>query len=151
MENEHVKFKLKTWHFAVILLGFIILTNIIGTINLKAMPAIGNDSTLKEVDRIEMTHNTIDFILFYSEEAESCKKMEYNLDRLARQVQNENTGFYKININERPDIVSEYNISGVPCTLIFNNGEECNRIMGIVSQSNLEMIYNRISNQQSIR
>lgn len=118
---------------------------------MKAMPTIGNHSALQKLNGSEPADNAINFILFYSEEAESCKKMEYNLDRLAKQVENRNSGFYKINIDECPNVVSQYNISGVPCTLILSDGEESKRIMGIVPHSNLEMIYNRISNQQSIR
>lgn len=37
----------------------------------------------------------------------------------------------------------KYNISGVPSILLFRNGKEYKRIMGIIPAYNLKMIYER--------
>lgn len=146
MESKQNQLRLKAWHFGFILLSFFILTNIIGTISLNAMPAAGDNSSLMDLDGVDDVNDEIDFILFYDDGAENCKKMEYNLDQLAQGNQASNVGFFKINVNEYPDVALRYNVSGVPCTLILSEGKESKRIMGIVSQSNLEMILDRISN-----
>lgn len=82
------------------------------------------------------------FVLFYESNSGICKNMEYKLNRLAWEKHNK-VRFYKINIKDKRDIAEKYNISGTPNILLFKNGHEYKRIMGVVSFSNLEMIYQR--------
>ncbi len=45
--------------------------------------------------------------------------------------------FYKLNTDENPDIAGEYRISGIPCLLVFKDGKEVDRIVGVVSERNI--------------
>ena len=146
MKNKWINFKLKLWHFVFVLFGFIILINVIGRVKLETMSAIDSNSSLIELNEtltVNKPTSKISFVFFYSENSENCRKMEYNLDLLAKHDDGK-ANFYKIKIDPNSDIHSKYNISGTPNTLILNDNKEIDRIMGIVPYSNLEMIYNRV-------
>lgn len=84
----------------------------------------------------------ISFVLFYQPNSNVCKNMEYKLNRLALE-KGKMVRFYTVNIKDENDITDKYNISGTPNILLFKNGQEYKRIMGVVPFSNLEMIYER--------
>lgn len=81
-------------------------------------------------------------VFFYIPNSDICKNMEYKLNSL-----DINKGkyipIYAINMDKETTIADKYNISGVPCILLFKNGQEYKRIMGVVSAYNLRMIYER--------
>lgn len=79
----------------------------------------------------------ISFVLFYQPNSNVCKNMEYKLNRLAL-GKGEMVRFYTVNIKDENDITDKYNN-----ILLFKNGQEYKRIMGVVPFSNLEMIYER--------
>lgn len=81
------------------------------------------------------------FLLFYINDSDICTEMKSNLEDFRRNTNN--IRIYKINVDRYPNLIDKYNISGVPTIVIFRNGIEDKRIMGIVPYSNLEMIYKR--------
>jgi thioredoxin 1 len=46
--------------------------------------------------------------------------------------------FGKINIEEHTDIGGTYGVQSIPCLIIFENGEEKSRIIGLQSKENLK-------------
>lgn len=84
----------------------------------------------------------ISLVLFYQPNSEICKNMEYKLNRLALK-NGKTTRFYRVNVKDEKNVTDRYNISGTPNILLFKNGQEYKRIMGVVPFSNLEMIYER--------
>lgn len=81
-------------------------------------------------------------VFFYNPNSDICKNMEYKLNSLDINKR-KHIPIYTINISKATAIADKYNISGVPCILLFKNGREYKRIMGIVSSYNLRMIYER--------
>lgn len=67
--------------------------------------------------------------------------MKSNIEHL--RLNTDNIRIYKVNVNRYPHLIDKYNISGVYNILIFSNVIGNKRIMGVVSYSNLEMIYKR--------
>lgn len=84
------------------------------------------------------------FVLFYEEDSELCDRMEYSLCQLANR-QDEEVAFFKFNIDKYPDYIITHKISGTPSILIFKNGKEAKRILGIISEKNLKTIYNKFN------
>ncbi len=104
------------------------------------------DSSLIQIDSLSFfssIRSGVCFVLFYKPNSIPCENMEKKLDRLAKDRTKQNH-FFKINTADRCNfITNQYNVSGVPNILIFKDGKEKKRIMGIISYSNLEMIYQR--------
>lgn len=143
MKNKWVDFRLKKWHFGAAFAVLVLLTNIIAYISLKKN--VSNGSEITEIDG-NMGSET-NFVLFYAEESETCNIMEHNLYKVAQSVADTSaTRFNKINITKHPELCDKHMISGIPSILIFKNGQEVNRIVGVVSESNLKFIYRKVSN-----
>jgi len=46
--------------------------------------------------------------------------------------------FAKLNIDDCPDVATENGVMSIPCMVVFNNGEEVDRIVGNVPQEMLK-------------
>ena len=45
--------------------------------------------------------------------------------------------FVSVNIDDLPELAEEYDVSGIPCLVKFENGAETDRSVGLVSQRKL--------------
>lgn len=63
-----------------------------------------------------------------------CRKLSPVIDELANEFEGK-VKFVKIKADENLDTAQKYSISGVPCLLIFKNGEPVERIVNIVPKS----------------
>tara|TARA_Y100000034_G_C6903471_1_gene418576 strand:- start:308 stop:607 length:300 start_codon:yes stop_codon:yes gene_type:complete len=46
--------------------------------------------------------------------------------------------FLKLNVDDNPDIAQEYEIRGIPTSIIFNDGKEVKRFSGVKSKEELK-------------
>ncbi len=149
MKIKWTTFRLKTWHFCLVLVVLFLITVVLECTGLK----IAQSNSQSSGNLIELTKETfadsistdLSFVLFYDEGSELCEEMERRIDNVAKEV-NKDTKFYKIKIDQYDNRFEKYDISGVPSILIFKDRKEINRIMGLVSESNLNMIHDRIAN-----
>lgn len=140
-------FRFKTWHFGLLLLVLLIFTNILGPMTVKSIPNKATDSCF-----IELRDNTfqeaissgINFVLIYKKDSDLCDKLEYNFCQLPV-IKEKNINFYKLDIEKYPGRYSSQSISAAPTVLIYRDGKEIERIMGVIPKSNLEIIYNRVT------
>lgn len=65
-----------------------------------------------------------------------CKQLEHVLEELSE----EGFNVFEVNTDEEPDLVSKYQVRGVPTTIIFEDGEEVNRIVGAKTKSELSEV-----------
>lgn len=138
-------FKLQAWHFGLMFILLSIVTNIMGTWAVNSIPNNVEDSRFVDLnDKTfgEAVSSGTGFVLFYKENSDLCDKMEYNLNQLPVDDK-EKINYYKVNIAEFNALEAEYRISGVPSILIFKEGKERERILGVIPESNLKIIYNR--------
>ena len=45
--------------------------------------------------------------------------------------------FVKLNTDENPNLAAEYQVSGIPCLILFKNGQAVDRIVGYVSEQTI--------------
>jgi thioredoxin 1 len=45
--------------------------------------------------------------------------------------------FLKLNTDENPSIAGEYQVSGIPCLILFKGGKPVDRIVGFVNESTI--------------
>ena len=60
-----------------------------------------------------------------------CRMLSPILDNLSEDVKDYN--FYKIDIDNAPEVASKYNIMSIPTILIFNDGKLVNTVIGLKS------------------
>lgn len=42
-----------------------------------------------------------------------------------------------VDIDEYPELAREYNVASIPCLVLFENGEEVNRYVGLISKKKI--------------
>ena len=139
--------KMREWHFIILILLFTVLVQILGTQSLKHIFILDRNDCLEELNDdtfLDRISSQLCFILFFVEDSDLCNEMNYNLNCIAKDKKPD-VGFFKLNLEKYPVYNERYNISGVPNILIFSNGKEIKRIIGVVPKHNLEKIYHKIS------
>jgi thioredoxin 1 len=60
------------------------------------------------------------------------------LSPVVEKVASANTGkakFVKLNTDENPNIAGQYQVSGIPCLILFKDGQPVDRIVGYVPEN----------------
>ena len=64
-----------------------------------------------------------------------CKSMRPLLDELAEN--NPNYKIVSIDIDEEDELVEEYEVASIPCLVVFKNGKETNRNIGLIPKDSI--------------
>ena len=76
---------------------------------------------------------------FYADWCGPCKMFSPIVESVA--AENENIKVVKINIDNEQDLAIKYQVMSIPTTIIIKNGQEVNRVVGMVSKRELvEMV-----------
>jgi thioredoxin 1 len=51
--------------------------------------------------------------------------------------------FVKLNTDENPQLAAEYQVSGIPCLILFKGGKPVDRIVGYVSESTISSMLSK--------
>lgn len=72
---------------------------------------------------------------FYADWCGPCKMMSPIIDNIAEE--NENIKVGKLNVDEAGDIAANYNVMSIPTIIIFKNGKENKRFVGVTNKDNI--------------
>ena len=73
---------------------------------------------------------------FYADWCGPCKMLRPTLETLSDERTDIKVA--AINIDENPDMADQYGISSIPCVILFQNGKETERSIGLVPKEALE-------------
>ena len=73
---------------------------------------------------------------FYADWCGPCRMLRPTLEELSEE--RADVKFAAINIDENPDLADEFDISSIPCVILFKNGAEADRSIGLVPKEALE-------------
>ncbi len=75
---------------------------------------------------------------FYADWCGPCRMLRPSLE----QISEERTDVIvaAVNIDENPELADEYDISSIPCVILFKNGMEADRSIGLVPKEALEAL-----------
>jgi thioredoxin 1 len=91
---------------------------------------------IKEQEFPEVIKNGVVVMDFFAEWCMPCKMMAEVYQNLSNKIND--AGFFKINIQEAQNISQKFEVSSLPCTIIFVDGKEVDRIPGNVPEDFLE-------------
>lgn len=78
---------------------------------------------------------------FFAEWCGPCKMMSPILDDLKKRI-GENANIIKIDVDKNQKAASVYQVRGVPTLILFKNGKQLWRQLGVVSADELEKLIN---------
>jgi len=66
-----------------------------------------------------------------------CKMMVPVFEEVSKELAGK-VKFAKVNTEEMPEIAEKYSITGIPCLIVFDKGEEVDRIVGFNQKTELK-------------
>jgi thioredoxin 1 len=72
-----------------------------------------------------------------------CRMLTPILEKVAEK-NNEKFNFYKLNTDENPRISQQFRIMSIPTVLVFKNGQEVKRMIGVQPENTLQMELDRL-------
>ena len=73
---------------------------------------------------------------FYADWCGPCNAMAPVIEELAKELEGK-VKVGKINVDENPDIAVEYNVMSIPTLIVFKNGKEEKRLVGLRNKEEL--------------
>ena len=91
----------------------------------------------------DIIHNSHKLVIvdFFAEWCFPCLMISPIIEDLAKQMKE--VKFTKINVDDNQELSHKYNVSHLPCLIIFKDGKEVDRIIGA---QQLELIEEKIKN-----
>ncbi|HLC72200.1 MAG TPA: thioredoxin [Candidatus Nanoarchaeia archaeon] len=65
-----------------------------------------------------------------------CKRLAPIFEELSKEMKE--VRFTKLNVEEFPELAQEYGVMNIPTMLVFKNGEEAGRIVGLMSKEEIK-------------
>jgi thioredoxin 1 len=96
-----------------------------------AVLSIKKDDFKKEV----LDYQGVVLVDFYAEWCGPCKIMGPIIDELTDEIKN--VKFVKVNVDESPDLSSEYSVFSIPTFVLFKEGKMVNQLVGVVGKDQL--------------
>jgi len=115
-----------------LILGVIIL-NIYARIRMKTLPKVAdhdNILTLTDQNFQQQTKNKVVLVDFWAEWCAPCKMMAPVLNEVADKL-NGNSHVGKLNIEQYQSMAQRFNVRSIPTLILFKNGKEVKRFVGI--------------------
>jgi len=98
-----------------------------------------NEENIQEV----LSNKKITLLDFWAEWCGPCKTLNPIIKSLGEQ-ENNDVNICKINVDENSDLASSYKVRGIPTMILFSNGNEVKRFVGVKSKEELEIEINNL-------
>lgn len=115
-----------------IVLGFLLLSAY-ARVKMKNLPKVAdhlNILTLTDKNFQQQTKNKVVLVDFWAEWCAPCKMMAPVLNDVANEL-TENAYVGKLNIEQYQSMAQQFNVRSIPTLIIFKNGKEVKRFVGI--------------------
>ncbi|MEE0888222.1 MAG: thioredoxin [Candidatus Saccharimonadaceae bacterium] len=90
----------------------------------------------KEFEAEVLQENGLVLVDFNADWCGPCQMMKSVLEEFAEK--NNTVKVVGVNIDDNEDLAREYNVSGIPCMVLFSDGKETKRVVGVQSVKKIE-------------
>jgi len=100
---------------------------------MKNAPAVENSELIEHLTAQNFAHKTKDGVVlvdFWADWCMPCKMMAPILNEVAEATEGEAT-IYKLNVDEQQQVAAKYGIRNIPTIILFKDGKEVERIIGV--------------------
>lgn len=112
---------------------------------MKNMPVVADSDkilTLTDKNFLHLTKNKLVLVDFWASWCAPCRMMAPVLNEVADELQG-NSQVGKVNIEQFQSLAQKFQVRSIPTLILFKNGKEINRFVGIKSK---DFLLNQISN-----
>ena len=99
-----------------------------------------NESEFKEL--VEETDKTV-LVDFYATWCGPCRMLAPILEEVANEV---NIEIYKVDVDECENVAKRYGILSIPTMIMFKNGKEVEKVIGLRSKEEIVQLIEKFSN-----
>jgi thioredoxin 1 len=85
---------------------------------------------------------------FYADWCGPCRMLAPTIEKLAKEYQGRAI-IAKVNVDSLPALAGQYRIQGIPAVVVFNKGQEVQRLVGLRPQSDYAKALDKLSGQSS--
>ncbi len=103
------------------------------------------DATDSSFEQIVLQSNRPVLVDFWAEWCQPCRTLAPIVEAVARQYAGA-ADVFKLNVDDSPSIAQRYAIQGIPTLILFKDGKEQERIVGIATK---EAIFRMIDSHMS--
>jgi thioredoxin 1 len=125
--------KMKGLIIAAVVIAVLALL-VIRTYNrMKNAPDVENSALIEHLTAQNFAHKTKNGVVlvdFWADWCMPCKMMAPILNDVAEATEDKAT-IYKLNVDEQQQIAAKYGIRNIPTMILFKNGKEVERIIGV--------------------
>lgn len=103
---------------------------------MKNVPDVVKSDKIKDLTDKNFNHqikNNISLVDFWASWCVPCKMMSPVLNELAEEVDS-GVQVCKVNVEQYQSLATKYAVRGIPTMLLFKNGKEINRFVGVKSK-----------------
>ena len=92
------------------------------------------DNLLTKESFNDLVLNSKDIILvdFYADWCGPCKMLSPIMEEIAKEYV-----VYKVNVDDESELAREYGIMSIPCVIVFKEGKEINRSIGLKTKDEI--------------
>lgn len=115
-----------------LVIGLVII-NVYARLKMKNLPKVADHAnilTLTDKNFDQQTKNRVVLVDFWAEWCTPCKMMAPVLNDLAEEL-TDDTRVGKLNIEQYQSMAQRFNVRSIPTLILFKNGKEVNRFVGI--------------------
>ena len=123
----------------LVIVSFVIL-NIYARRKIKNMPKVADSDkiiTLTDKNFNQQIRNKRVLVDFWAEWCGPCKMMAPILNELAEELP-EGQAVGKLNVEEYQSMAQKFQVRGIPTMILFENGKEINRFVGVKTKDFLK-------------
>jgi thioredoxin 1 len=95
-----------------------------------------------DFDQIVLKSKTPVLVDFWAEWCAPCRVLAPTVEAIAEQY-GDTTRVFKLNVDNSPAVAQRYGVQGIPTLIIFQNGTEKERIVGVASQEKISRTIDR--------
>lgn len=117
----------------VIAIAVLLLVRVIGHVKMKDLPLVADNTsiiTLTDENFGQATKGKVMLVDFWAAWCPPCRAMAPVLNELAGELDG-NMQIGKVNIDQYPSIAEQYNVRSIPTFILFKDGKEMKRYVGL--------------------
>jgi thioredoxin 1 len=124
----------------LLVIGSFVILNIYARRKIKNMPKVADSDkiiTLTDKNFNQQIKNKRVLVDFWAEWCGPCKMMAPILNELAEELP-EGQAVGKLNVEEYQSMAQKFQVRGIPTMILFENGKEINRFVGVKTKDFLK-------------